>query len=107
MNRADLRGGALDTAAGNGAGLYFRHIRETSFSAAAGEINAVSHRRRAVAPGSSLGGANEPSAGAVSVHTCTRWGARRVTAAALISITTGSCGGMKEKRRAEMKHDVN
>lgn len=54
----------------------------------------------AVAPSSSLGGANEPSAGAFSMHTCllrrVRWGARRVTAAALISITTGSCGGNKE-----------
>lgn len=54
----------------------------------------------AVAPRSLLGGANEPFAGAVSMHTCllcqVRWGARRVTAAALISITTGSCGGKKE-----------
>lgn len=59
----------------------------------------------AVAPSSLLGGANEPSAGAVSMHTCllrqVRRGARRVTAAALISITTGSCRGKEENDRPD------
>lgn len=59
----------------------------------------------AVAPSSLLGGANEPSAGAVSMHTRrlrqVRRGVRRVTAAALISITTGSWRGKEENDGAD------
>lgn len=65
----------------------------------------------AVAPSSLLGGANEPSGRAVSMHTGllrqVRWGARGVTAAALISKTTGSCDREENKRWTEMKHDFN
>lgn len=70
INRADLRGGALDTAAGKTTGLYFRHIRETSFSAAAAEINAVSYCRCRCCSELLRGALMSRPPGAAAMHAC-------------------------------------